>query len=257
MSDDARLNARVVDRMRNGMMIVSSQGHEHPRPCCDSGVIEPSFSRAGSLRRVWLGSLVIACVLGALTGCTPNSSTSQKAEDVSLSTQASEPTEPARGSLRFGDAMHPISVFVAHDPMFDLKVQCRRYRDQQIKAGVADALLCYDEKPRKAFSRIRVEHHPKQTMALAMQRLRSGAEAAHLVVERTGSLYQLLDLGFAPWRDGSYRGDEIRVLSGNEQGHQALLAALRKRWSPLEVEVLRVDPSELKSQSHQPGVSRP
>lgn len=146
----------------------------------------------------------------------------------------------SRSFIRNADVNLPADVMIGHDARNDLFVGCLQLRDAAAKAdaGGPPAALCYDPTPRSALKSVRVEYHAEQSFADAIAVLRKGPEAAHFIVERTGSIYQVLDLAYAPRRAGAYQAGEIRILSGSTEGHERLVAALKTQFEALTVEVL-------------------
>ncbi len=147
--------------------------------------------------------------------------------------------EPYReGRIRIANKAIPVVPFVGATPQMDLFVQCKMAADQRREAGEADAVPCYEPEPRAAFAAVRVEHREGMTTGQAMGLLRPDNEASHFIVDRSGSLYQTLDLAYAARRAGAPRPNEVRVLSGNQRGHDTLVAALKSLRPALTVEVV-------------------
>lgn len=130
-----------------------------------------------------------------------------------------------------------VQPFILHQPSLDLRVQCLMHRDKLAETGKT-APLCFKEAERDvaaAVTTLRVEHKEGMRIAKALSRLSAIDEATHFIVDDGGTPYQLLDLALAARRDGGYPVDELRVLSGNEQGESKLTKALKQLYPKLKV----------------------
>ena len=67
-------------------------------------------------------------------------------------------------------------------------------------------------------------------------------EAAHFVVEATGTLYQVLDLAHGALRGGALQQDEVRIMSGNSGGSHTLVEILKSHYGTLEIEQIDLSP---------------
>ena len=170
--------------------------------------------------------LLILALVAGLTAC-------PAAED------AKPPAEPyLAGRIRIADKALKVAPTVGHTPQMDLFIQCKIDAEKRTEAGAADTNPCYDPTPRATFTTVRVEHHEGMTGGKAMGLLRPTNEGTHFIVDQTGSLYQTLDLAYAVRRAGAVRPDEVRVLSGNTDAHETLVAALKTLQPTLKVEVV-------------------
>ena len=156
------------------------------------------------------------------------------------------PTSPAAKAPRLEGEVHVagrrkrVLPFILHDPGMDLRVQCLARRDGLAKEGKT-VPLCFDERERafeKTVTTIRVEHHEGLRMGQALHVLRSEDEAVHFVVDDGGAPYQTLDLALSARRLGVYQPTEVRILSGQAEGHERLVAALKTLYPSLGLEVV-------------------
>ena len=136
------------------------------------------------------------------------------------------------GVVRFADVELPVAPYVMHDPHLDLVVQCQLKRDADLQRG-QDSPLCYASE-RRARDRVKVlrveilerEDGGRLDMARVMPVLAHHGEGAHVVIERTGTPHQLLDLAHATRRDGELRPDEVRVLCVHPADWRPLVESL-------------------------------
>ena len=160
----------------------------------------------------------------------------------SPATPAAKPAAPRlEGELLRGDKRLRVEPFVMHRPQMDLKVACLLMQDAEKEAGRQAPPLCYDAKARKDIKAVRLESMDGATVAEMTRYLRVRGEAAHFLVERTGTIYQVLDLAYAPRREAVYQPTEVRILSGSPEGTERLLRALRSHLSEYAVRRLDVD----------------
>lgn len=148
-----------------------------------------------------------------------------------------ERPRPTGGLVRVADQWVDVAAKVLHDPKMDLVTRCRLARDEA-KARGLEAPLCFDEaagaKGARTITRIAVELD--QNMARAMRRLTAKNEAAHFVVEKTGGIYQVLDLAYAPRHGESYAHQEVRVIACHEDSRKELVEALVALYPDAKVE---------------------
>ena len=135
------------------------------------------------------------------------------------------------GRVRMGNKQWPVRTFIGHDAKMDLRIHCLTARDAAQKSAEGDANapkpeLCFDPKMVAKISRVRVETAKGATGGQLIRTLRSRNEAAHFMVERSGSLYQLLDMGLSPRRAGKIQRGEVRIVSANTSGQARLVASL-------------------------------
>jgi hypothetical protein len=181
--------------------------------------------------------IVSGCLaLATLAACTKT----DPAADVATGPTAPTPTAPVgpqNGAVRFDDAWLKVGPFIAHQAQMDLATACLNQREDALAKGATDVVLCYDrlKRDRGVIRTIRVETG-FTAMRDAIKRLRDRNESAHFVIERSGSLYQILDIVYPARRDEAYRADEIRVLAtgADAQKHvAALLEGLRQHFPGL------------------------
>lgn len=186
---------------------------------------------------VRLSSLLLAlAALAALAACRPDSNPPPPSSAAS-GPKVTKPTPPRLdGEIFVADARKRVAPFVMHAPQMDLFVACRMLQDEERKKGVEDPSLCYDPQRRTSFARLRVEHTGSLTAGNSIGHLRERGEGAHFLVERTGSMYQLLDLAHAARRGGALRGGEVRILSGSDEGAALLVDAILSLYPDLDVQ---------------------
>lgn len=157
-----------------------------------------------------------------------------------------EATASMAGELHVGGRRVRIVPFVFHPYEMDLRVRGLIDRDRARKAGDEASPLAFDEDRRSTPpTDIRVEYVMGFRVSHGMQLLTTSAEAAHFLIEATGSIYQILDTEHAARRDGEIRPKEIRILSGNTGGTNTLVGALREHYGPLRLEQVDLQkPSE-------------
>lgn len=151
------------------------------------------------------------------------------------------------GRIRIADRFEAIVPEVIHEAKMDLFVSCKQLFDNAKSAG-HEMPLCYDatKRDKSAVQVVRVEHRPGSA-GDAMRTIGDAVESTHFVVEGSGSMYQLLDLAYAPRREGEYRKNEIRVLvMGGKDGHAGdgdgdrLVSALAELYPAAKIETLEV-----------------
>ena len=134
------------------------------------------------------GTAIVAWFVGAaLLGCEP------RQHSQTISKEHKQPRTAGRrhgvGPAAAGHAIHHAA------PRMDLRPQCLMARDRAKKAGAVRP-LCFEETQRKRadIKVIAVEIEPGGTRT-GIRRLAQANEGAHFLIERTGSIYQVLDLG--------------------------------------------------------------
>ena len=184
----------------------------------------------------WLCPLAFLVIVG----CAPDEAPTEASEPV---TERSPDSRRLIGELHDGGRRHRVAPLILHPAPMDFRVGCLVDRDHARKRGDEPRPLCFDEDRRAAPpSKLRIEYRLGLPVSESMQRLNSAGEAAHFVVEATGSLYQVLDLSHAVYRDGALRPDEIRILSGNTGGSDVLTELLRSYYGTLDIEQIEIPP---------------
>ena len=164
------------------------------------------------------------------------------------------------GEIHVARQRKRILPFVMHQPSMDLRVQCLSHRDELAKEDKA-VPLCFEEREREVTTEVttlRIEHREGLRIARAIAYLRDKHEATHFIVDDGGTPYQLLDLALPARRDGVYPADEIRVVSGNEEGLAKLTRALQGVFPKLKitrVEMGNSAPSNPAKPSAAPGAT--
>jgi hypothetical protein len=189
------------------------------------------------LRFVWLIMVVM------LMGCSPES-----APGAETAPPSAETVDRALlvGELHDGGRRHRVLPLILHPATMDFRVGCLVERDRAQKSGAPARPLCFDEDRRpKPPTKLRIEYRLGMEASESMRRLMAVGEAAHFVVEATGTLYQVLDLAHGARRDGAFQQGEVRVLSGNTGGSDTLVEILKSHYGTLEIEQidLTVNPS--------------
>ena len=182
--------------------------------------------------------LPLVCAL--LVACAPEQTT----EEGEKSTPNQNP-ESSRmvGELHDGGQRHRVAPLILHPAHMDFRVGCLVDRDQARQRGDEPRPLCFDEDRRSSPpTKLRVEYRLGLQVSESMRRLTLAGEAAHFVVEATGTLYQVLDLAHAAYRGGATRPDEVRILSGNTGGTDVLVEILKSHYGTLEIERIEVPP---------------
>jgi hypothetical protein len=142
------------------------------------------------------------------------------------------------GRVHFGGRQLAVVPFIAHPPEMDLRVACLSNRDRARQAGQPEVPLCFGDNARTALRTLRIEESPGLGAPEAIRRLAAANDSAHFVVEPSGSMYQVLDLAYAPRRAGAVQAGEIRVISGDPAAQAVLRDALTTAIDGLEVEVV-------------------
>jgi hypothetical protein len=151
---------------------------------------------------------------------------------------------PTRGAVRFDDAWLPVTPLVAHQGRMDLATQCLVRRDDAAAAGQGEIPLCYEraKRDRAALRTLRVEVG-RASLREVVAALRGADESAHFLVERSGSIYQVLDLVHGVRRDEVYRTEEIRVAAAGPDARkhvEDLVAELQRLFPGLEINYVEV-----------------
>ena len=181
--------------------------------------------------------LVWATMVLVMVGCSPEPLPDQ--ETTSLLSERAQRAKMV-GELHDGGRRHRVLPLILHLPTMDFRVGCLVERDRAQHQGDSPRPLCFDEDRRAAPpTRVRIEYRLGMEVSESMNRLMSAGEAAHFVVEATGTLYQVLDLAHSARRGGELRPKEVRVLSGNSGGTDELVKILEAHYANLEVE--RID----------------
>ncbi len=152
-----------------------------------------------------------------------------------------------------------VRPFIGHQPQLNLEGHCLSRRDEEKGKGEEPAPLCFDEAKRgaDALHTLRVEFAPGLSVGQAMHLMKATAEGAHFLIERTGSIYQVLDLQYAPRRGDEYAKGEVRVFSGSKEGHERLVRALTTRFPALKVHEAELTAESLGMARSAPAVSAP
>lgn len=189
------------------------------------------------MRFIWAAMVLL------LGGCSPESASNQETE----SPMAERAARSAMvGELHDGGRRHRVLPLILHPPTMDFRVGCLVERDRARKVGEAPRPLCFDEDRRpKPPTKLRIEYRLGMEVSESMRRLMTTGEAAHFVVEATGTLYQALDLSHGALREGEIRQEEVRVLSGNSGGSDVLMEILKSHYGTLEVERIDVPANSL------------
>ncbi|MEZ4265289.1 MAG: hypothetical protein R3F39_02835 [Myxococcota bacterium] len=174
----------------------------------------------------------------SLLGCSAPPPPAAPQADSSTSAAAPSPAVYRAGRVHFGGRQLAVVPFIAHPPDMDLRVQCMTNRDRARKQGQSETQLCFGETPRSAVRTLRIEESPGLGGPEAIRRLAAANDSAHFVVEPSGSIYQLLDLAYAPRREGTIQTSEIRVISGDPAAQAVLRDALTAAIEGLTVEVV-------------------
>lgn len=142
------------------------------------------------------------------------------------------------GRVHFGGRQLAVVPFIAHPPEMDLRVQCLTNRDRARQAGQPEIPLCFGDGERSALRTLRIEESPGLGAPEAIRRLAAANDSAHFIVEPSGSVYQILDLAYAPRRGGTIQAGEIRVISGDPVAQAVIRDALTTAIDGLTVEVI-------------------
>lgn len=186
------------------------------------------------MRLFWTVALALSL------GCSP---TPQTNEEPAEAERKSDESSRVIGELHDGGQRHRVKPLILHPAHMDFRVGCLVDRDQARKRGDTPRPLCFDEDRRPSPpKKLRIEYRLGMQVSESMKRLAGGGEAAHFVIEATGTLYQVLDLAHAALRDGELRLDEVRILSGNTGGTDVLVEILQAHYGTLEIERVDVPP---------------
>lgn len=203
----------------------------------------------------WLG--VVMALLWIVPGCGERAE--QGGSDVVTAAKAKP--ERSDGVVIVADRQLPVAPFVMHDPHLDLFVRCQMKRDAAKRAGES-ATLCFDPTRRSttALRTLRVEKTGGD-LGVVLRRLAATDEAAHFVVEKTGTPHQLLDVAYTARREGELRADELRIITCHEAAWKKLVDALTRLYPGLRVEVTDLpampEPPAPSAPSPDPATSAP
>jgi hypothetical protein len=153
-----------------------------------------------------------------------------------------------------------VTPFIFHPYEMDLRVRGLIDRDRARKEGDPAPILAFDEDRRSAPpTTFRVEYRMGLRVSDSMRLLAMKREAAHFLIEPTGSIYQVLDTEHVARRQGELRPAEIRILSGNTGGTNTLIAALTTHYGALTTQQheLKLPPPPPPSGSPAPPGSPP
>lgn len=167
-----------------------------------------------------------------------------------------KPNKDLKGAVLLNDKWIPVAPFVGHDAHMDLYVQCKEARDRAQAAGKTAPPLCYEDVRVNEPKRLRIEHAEGRRGGDAMRALRQADGGAHFLIERNGSIRQILDLAYPPRRAGATQRGELRVLSGNRAAHEALAASLVKAFPGLQVEVVEVPVAPARPPAPKPAAAK-
>lgn len=173
-----------------------------------------------------LRAAVIAVTLYACSGReapAPADATAATSADVHLD-----------GQVRRDDKWLAVAPVVYHDAKMDLVTRCLLLRDEARTHG-REAPLCYapTRRPERVVTTIAVERD--QDMARAMMRLTGQDEGVHFVIDKTGAIYQLLDLAYVARHANDYPEGEVRIIACDPKSEAALVEALRGLYPAAQV----------------------
>jgi len=189
--------------------------------------------------RLVLSLGVAMAFLWIVPGCGERSP--QAAVDAA-SARAPEPPKRTDGVVIADDRQLKVVPFVMHDPHLDLFVRCQLKRDGAKREGKTIP-LCFDPTRRSTDGIARlVVQKTDGDMGLALRRLAAVDDGAHFVVEKTGTVHQLLDVAYTARRDGALRPDEIRVVACHDVTWKALADELTRLFPGLRLEVSDLPP---------------
>lgn len=176
-----------------------------------------------------LRTVALACALTA--ACSGRGDDPTHTPDVAAPSADAQRLE---GQVRIADRWEKVAPLVLHDGKMDLATRCRILRDEAKGKG-EDVPLCYDtnRRPERRVTTITVERD--LGLARAMRRLTARSEGVHFLVDRSGAIYQVLDLAYAPRHDGAYPEGEVRIVACNADAERALIDALRALFPEAKV----------------------
>ncbi len=177
--------------------------------------------------------------LAALVGC--SSPAPAPAPVRAADANQSSATAYRAGRVHFGGRQLAVVPFIGHQPEMDLRVQCLAIRDNARRSGQPEVPLCFGDSPREAVRSLRLERTAETGVGQIIRRLAASNDSAHFIVEPSGSIYQILDLSFAPRRGGALQPGEIRVIAADPEGLAALRDALTMAIDGLVVEDVPAD----------------
>lgn len=183
---------------------------------------------------------LLALAAWSLVGCPSGGDDGAGAGDKATA-GAAKSTAPYRaGRIRLDDKTIPVDPNVHHVAEMDLYIACKRVVADAAESDAADQPpLCYGADKRATPPKsLRIEHRESMPSGDGITYLRELNESAHFIVDKSGAIYQSLDLVWPVRRAGAIRADELRVLSGSATGHQALFAALAEMYPDLRVDIV-------------------
>lgn len=177
-----------------------------------------------------LPAIALVGLLSACGGAKENASADASAPEVKVAVPRLE------GEVRQSDRWVKVLPLILHDAKMDLATRCLLLRDKRREEG-KEAPVCY-ERSRGGQAVTRIHVIRDKSLPVAMARLTEASEAVHFTVDKSGAIYQILDLDFAPRRESAYRPDEVGVVSCDAAGEAALLAALQVLYPEAKVETV-------------------
>ena len=110
--------------------------------------------------------------------------------------------------------------------------------DEAKKAGKTDVKLCFDATRRASAKTLRLEAYGRKDFEEARKKMVAEGDAAHFLILPSASIYQILNMAYAPRRQGTIRPDEIRILSADRDKEKVLLEAIKAHMPHLTVETI-------------------
>lgn len=176
----------------------------------------------------WLA--VASALLTAHAAC-------QGGSEAPAAPDAATPAARLDGQILFADSWTKVAPPVLHDAKMDLATRCRLLQGEARGHG-SEIPLCFSPARRtpQAITTLHVERD--EALPRAMQRLTKDNEGAHFVIDRSGGIYQVLDLAHAARRAGAYQEGEIRVVACHAESEKALVAALHALYPAATVTIV-------------------
>ena len=163
---------------------------------------------------------------------------SKPAPPVAPKAKAPAGHDSTHGTIHMANKSLRVAPYVSHEPRMDLRTGCKASVDKAKKAGKMDAELCYDGTMRAAAKTLRLETYTRKDFDVARRTMSAAGDAAHFLILPSGSIYQVLDIAFAPRRQGTIRPDEIRILSADRDKEMVLVEALKAHLPHLVLETI-------------------
>jgi hypothetical protein len=204
------------------------------------------------LKHTYGAMLLVVSLTGA---CDKSTKTSQESASTKPASKTARMTLTSRsekglnGTIRIANQSLRVAPFVSHDPHSDLFTNCQKAADDLKKSGQKDATLCYDKTPRQTMTTVRIESYDRKGFEKARTDMAEANESTHFIIRSSGSIYQILDLAYAPRRDGTVRASEIRVLSAFPDKETLLFKELKGYLPNLTMERLDRTSPPLKSRT--------